>query len=416
MKNGFVGILILLVGLFFAGLAKAAVSDFAEFFDIDLEKDELPTKSDLDKALEEKSDYDRKYGSFYDLLGEFDRDFYVKIAAYGIQEKRLKGVNEDFYMDFLNSLPKKYYQYVGPQLFEIPNMSEKVLNLPGIKETKNKFPTRIAEQVKDIENLEFMSPMYYYLLMPEAWPGFESDVEKPKMTPYFPRVRYDKNFYAVIKKLVKPEKYMPGYEEKAQKSKSDLRTVKIDKNSLLTAADIAAFVETIDRVDDWANKPENQYLLAAATILWANYQQNDELGKYVPGGLIDLVNPCSRFVQKTRIMGKEREVAMLVADKGFTLNEWAYTCDKTIKAYKVLNIRNATLTSLRQFQRGLHDDKIENISDYSQNMRHATMMGVIEAHKAPLSDVLEYKQNREVFENKLKNKRFRLFGVMVMTH
>ena len=30
--------------------------------------------------------------------------------------------------------------------------------------------------------------------------------------------------------------------------------------------------------------------------------------------------------------------------------------------------------------------------------------------------VLEYKKNREVFENKLKNKRFRLFGVMVMTH
>ena len=416
MKNGFVCFVIIIMGLFWSGLSMAGVSDFAPFFDIDLEKDVLPSKDDLNKYLAEKSEYDKKYGSFYDLLGDFDQDFYVKIASYGMQEKRLKGVNEDFYMDFLATLPKKYYQYVGPQLFEIPNMSEKVLNLPGIKETKNKFPTRIAEQVKDIEDLEFMSPMYYYLLMPEAWPGFKSDIEVPQMTPYYPKIEYDEKFYALIRKLVKPEKYMPGYKDDGRKSKSDLRTVNIDKNTLLTSADIKAFMSTIDKVDDWANRPENLYLLSEATILWANYQQKDGLGKYVPGGLIDLVNPCTRFVQKVRIIGKEREVAMLVADKGFSLNEWAYTCDKTIKAYKVLNIRMATLNALRQFQRGLHDYKVENISDFSQNMRHAAMMGVIEAHKAPMADVLEYKKNRQDFEEKLKNNNYRLFGVLIYVH
>ena len=61
----------------------------------------------------------------------------------------------------IQSLPKQYYPYIGPYLHTVPNMSPKILNLPGIKETKNQFPERIAPQLKDIPNLEFLSPYLY---------------------------------------------------------------------------------------------------------------------------------------------------------------------------------------------------------------------------------------------------------------
>lgn len=91
------------------------------------------------------------------------------------------------------------YPYIGPMLFTIPNMSEKVLNLPGIRETKNKFPTRIALQLKGIDDLEFLSPFLYYLLMPEVWPENVTMPEMPRRVPAHPKVAYDKDFYQAIK-------------------------------------------------------------------------------------------------------------------------------------------------------------------------------------------------------------------------
>lgn len=396
--------------------AKAGVSDFAPFFEINLEEDKLPTQQDFEMLLLKNDDYNKKYDSFFDLLGDFDRDFYIAIAAYGGREKRLKGESEDSYLEFLSMMPKKYYQYLGPMLFEVPNMSEKVLNLPGIKETKNKFPTRIAEQVKDIEDLEFMSPMYYFLLMPEAWPGYEEEVEYPQMVPYSPKVKHDAQFYAAIKKLVKPEKFMPGYQEEAKKSKSDMRTLKPTKDSLLTSADIKAFIATIDAVDKWANEGHNRFLMSRMTILWTLYEKDDPLGRYAPSGLKDLVNPCARLVQKARILGKEMELAALVSKEGFTLNEWAYTCDKTIKAHRVANIRRGVVQSIREYAKGVHDDEIKGLSAFTQNARFATMQSIIEAHKAPLSDVLEYKKNRQEFEEKLVNHGYSFFGYPINSY
>ena len=394
----------------FPGIAGAGVAEFADFFDIDLEKDELPTQEELEDFVKKYDEYNKKYNSFYDLLGDFDQEFLITIAAYGNQEKRLKGKNEDLYLEILSRIPKKYYQYLGPMLFEVPNMSEKILNLPGIKETKNKFPTRIAEQVKDIENLEFMSPALYFLLMPEAWPGYKMDIERPQMTPYYPKVQYDQQFFAAIKKLVRPEKYMPGYEEKTKLSKSDLRTIHPDKNTLLTSADIKAFMATIDEVDDWAKEPQNELMLSRVGILWRTYEKEQGIGKYVPSGLKDLVNPCARLVQTSRILHKERELAEIVAKEGFTLNEWAYTCDKTIKAYRLANVRNGVVTAIRQYRKGLYDDEIEGMSAYTQNVRFATMQSIIKAHEAPLADVIEFKKNRQEFRKKLQQHDFNLFG------
>lgn len=404
-----IAVLFLALGLA-VGPAAAGVNDFAPFFDVDLEKDDIPTKAELEKYFVKFDDYNKKYNSFYDLLHGFDPDFYTTIAAYGMQEKRLKDDSEDLLLEFLSMIPKKYYQYIGPMMFEVPNMSEKILNLPGIKETKNQFPTRIAEQVKDIKNLEFVSPAYYFLLMPEAWPGYEEEIERPKTVRYYPKVEYDPKFYAAIKKLVRPEKYMPGHKEEQKASKTDLRTLRPTKDSLLTSADIKAFIATIDAVDDWAKQPENEFWLTRIGLMWMMYEKEDGLGRYVPAGLKDLINPCARLVQKTRILGRERELARLVAGEGFTLNEWAYTCDKTIKAYRLTNIRSGVVRSIREYQRGIYDDEIKGMSAYTQNVRFAAMQSIIQAHRAPLSDVMAFRENRQEFGRKLKEHGYRLFG------
>jgi hypothetical protein len=50
------------------------------------------------------------------------------------------------------------------------------------------------------------------------------------------------------------------------------------------------------------------------------------------------------------------------------------------------------------------------MSPFTQNVRFATMQSIIQAHKAPLSDVIEYKKNRNEFEAKLQNRGGSLFG------
>lgn len=62
--------------------------------------------------------------------------------------------------------------------------------------------------------------------------------------------------------------------------------------------------------------------------------------------LKDLVHPCQRLVQKIRMQGMEGEFAKIVAGEGFNPEEWAYTCDKTIKAYRVLRMSSPELLTL----------------------------------------------------------------------
>ena len=141
---------------FFAGkTADAAMADYKQEFEINLEEDTLPSMAELEEIFNrENRYYDKKYHTFWDLTGEFDPDFYARAATYGINEKRLKWEEEEHTLEILAALPKEMYPYIGPMLFEIPNMSEKVLNMPGIKETKNQFPKRIAPQLKDVEDIE----------------------------------------------------------------------------------------------------------------------------------------------------------------------------------------------------------------------------------------------------------------------
>ena len=143
------------------------------------------------------------------------------------------------------------------------------------------------------------------------------------------------------------------------------------------------------------------------------YDREDPVGKFVPSGLIDLVHPCSRFVQKAKVLGKDKELGAIVAKKGFSINEWGYTCDKTIKAHRVANVRSGVVQIIREFQSGVFDDGVSSLSNFTQNSRFATMQGIIQAHKAPMSDVLEYRKNRKEFVEKLKKHGQKFFGYTI---
>ena len=388
--------------------ASAAMADYKQEFEVNLEKDVLPSLAELEEVFNrENRYYDKKYHSVWDLTGEFDADFYARAATYGINEKRLKWEEEEHTLEILAALPKEMYPYIGPMLFEIPNMSEKVLNMPGIKETKNQFPKRIAPQLKDIEDIEFLSPFLYYILMPEMWPENARKIEQPQMTPYHPKVVYNPEFYAALKKLVPPEDFMSDAAPK-KPGRSELRTIKPTPDSLLTSADIQAFVRTIDAVEDWYQTGDNRYQLSRISSMLWSYEFDENPA--VVAGLREGVNPCARLVQKARLMGQELELAKKVAGEGFTLNEWAYICDKTIKAYRLSRISSSLMLAIRAYKSGLYDDEISKLSPKSQAFRYATMQAIVSAYNAPLADVVEVQKNRPLLEKQWKKYDFKLAG------
>lgn len=386
--------------------AAAAMADFRQEFEFDVATAPMPTMEELEKIfMAENRYYDRRYNTVWDLLGDFDADFYARAATYGINEKRLKWEEEDQVLEFLAAIPKEMYPYVGPMLFEIPNMSEKVLNMPGIKETKHQFPKRIAPQLQDVEDIEFLSPFLYFLLMPEMWPDNAENIEMPKITKCRPKVEYNPQFYADLQKIVPPEAFTPGTSTPIA-GKSLMRTINPDAKTLLTSADIQAFARTIPAVEEWYQQGDNRfYLSRVSTMLWSYESQKTPA---ISAGLREMVNPCARLVQKARLIGQEYALAQKVAGEGFTLNEWAYTCDKTVKAYRLSRVSLSLMQSIRAYKLGLYDDEINKLSQKSQDLRYATMQALVSAYNAPMSDVTEVRKNRRQLEKTWKESEFRI--------
>lgn len=407
---------LLTVILMLAGLmhpAKAAMSDFAPAFQIDLETQQLPTLAELQKSFKfENTLYDTRYTSVFDLGNVFNRDFYAVIATYGTTEKRMKWQYEDLLLEMLEMMPKEMYQYVGPMLFRVPGISEKILNLPGIKETKNQFPSRVAPQLKHLDDLEFLSPELYFLLMPEIWPGNESATEFPVMRPGHPKVVYDDKFYQSLRRLVPPEQYMTRVPAAKDNVRSRLRTTAPDQNSLLTAADAQAVVRTLPAVEKWADRNHNRYKLSTLTTMWLNFEQQQDKTMPLPV-LKDMVNPCQRLVQKATIMGEERELAEAAAEEGFTLNEWAYSCDKVMKAYRLSMISPTLIQAIKSYVNGTYDEEIKKMSPEGQAARYAAMQAIIEMYNAPLSDVMEVRKVRPQLHQQLLQSNFKIAGTPV---
>ena len=133
--------------------------------------------------------------------------------------------------------------------------------------------------------------------------------------------------------------------------------------------------------------------------MWANEAVKQPA---VLAGIREMVNPCGRLVQKAKIMGKEIELARIVVKEGFTLNEWAYTCDKTVKAYRVSQISSSMMQSIRLYKRGIYEDEINKLNPKSQAIRYATIQAIISANSASMNDVMEVRKKRSILDEKWK--------------
>ena len=347
----------------------------------------------LKKYVADNRIVDRKYDYHWDIGNVFDNVFRLTIDYYGQTEKRIKNPHEDELAALLSVLPPEYYQYIGPYLHTVPNMPERILNMPGIKETKNQFPKRIARELEGIEDLEFLSPYLYYVLMPESWPDYRQTMEKVPRPSTRAKVVHDPAFFEKIKALVPDDEFLPGAEKQDKVSASDLRTLEPTKNGLLTAADVRAFTRTLDKVNAFTKDLKIYDRINTAGTLIDVWEKEHGTGTQV-SLLKDMVNPCQRMVQKIRYAGLEREFAKIVNTEGFDTTGWAYTCDKTVKAYRVSMLTRSVVAGILMYQQGVYDAFRDIAGKRIGDLQRETIQAILEMYEAPTADVLETRKNR----------------------
>lgn len=408
--------LLLLMGamLISADIVLAKTSDYDKYFRVDMNM-EIPEINEYIKKLDKTYNlYDKGYESRFKMGNNFKKEFSQTIRTYGMSEGRLKNSYEDDLMELISWLPKESYQYIGPMLHQIPGMSEKILNMPGIKETKNKFPEDVAERMKGIENIEFMSPALYFILMPEIWGEKKPEkldapkpkrVKKPKVTIDLPDYLKEK---ADIPTKVAEKK--PASAVKKQKPTSimagKLRTLSPNLTSPLTSKDVGAFVNTIDSIIDFGmrdNMRNFSKLIIGESLL--DIWEQEQGTALMQNSLKDIVNPCQRLVLKTRFAGLYNEFASVVIKEGFSPEEWAYTCDKTIKAFRVLEANQTIAYAVRYHRRGYYDEYISQLPTKWREEMFATEAAIIKMYSVFKEDVEVVRPyHKSLSEKFLKNK------------
>ena len=414
-------LLILVLGAYHQAYASA--KDFAPFFKIDMQQ-EIPDIFDYAEQLHRKHKaYDKKYISRFYMGRTFDREFAHTIKLYGLSEGRIKSDYEDELLEIISWLPKETYQYIGPMLFEVPGMSEKILNLPGIKETKNKFPEDISTRYKGDENIEYLSPALYFILMPNFWQKKDpKDLDKPQEKPAkFPEVRIDLPDFLkqkiglpvrTVQKLPASaqKEATPAQKQAAIARKYNLRTINPSLTTPLTKKDVAAFISTIDMVMDWGtqNNMSNYRMLIRGEAMLDVWEQ--EQGTALSqNDLKDIVNPCQRLVLKTRFSGLYESFSTIVAQKGFSPEEWAYTCDRTIKAFRVAEASLGMAYAVRYHRRGYYDKYIAKLPKRWQDEMYAVEEAIIEMYRAPREDI----ESVRPYKDEILHKMIKIHGIML---
>ncbi len=391
--------------LLFANICFAiSPADYKDRFEIDMASP-IPPIEELYQKYAPPSSYDRKYDYYWKIGTKFDKSFAQTIKAYGTREKRLKWDSEETLIKSLENMPEKYYPYIGPYLHSVAGIPDKVLNMPGIKETKNQFPKVIAKKVADIENIEFLSPVLYMMLMPEAW-GEVENIERVKPIVLNPSNNYNSDFLDKVMVVVPPKNFAPNADVK-ESYKSNLRTIYPNKNSPLTSKDIGALIRSFAAIQDFSEDLNNQSALYEAGALLDAWENDNNKGTFLPM-LKDIVHPCQRLVQKLRMQNLDKEFSGIIAQEGFDLEEWAYTCDKTIKAYRALRMTKPELLTLLMYKRNIYQNLLYGYDEEIGPRVAATMQSMTEMYSAPVGDILEVKKNQEDIQKSFEGLKYRI--------
>ncbi|MBP5615938.1 MAG: hypothetical protein J6X42_05265 [Alphaproteobacteria bacterium] len=393
----------------FAQSNEPILTDLSQYFDVDLDAPVPDLKPLIKEFNFQTQSYEPRYVLSYELGRAFDPVWRNVITSYGLSEKRIKAYGEDDLFDMIVSLPKETYPYIGPFLHASPNISEKILNLPGIKETKNKFPERIAPRLQHIEDLEFLSPSLYILLMPEMWPQNREAMEKPRIRPAkLPPVKYQNDFYRNIFKQVEENGIGASSGDGPKLIADEIRTLKITKTSPLTSADVKAFINTLDSVLAFATLKNKSRLISIESLI--NYYEAKNGTALHSNTLKDMVNPCQRLALKIKWAGMETEFLKDIAKQGFNLKTWAWTCDKTIKAYRMTVTSGDKIAAVRALKIGMAEQTMRLLAPKWRERQNEAVQTLFALYRTNKKDVIAVIKNADVLQQKLYP-----FGSMLVT-
>lgn len=410
----FVRIFLLVFSFFIVLRAEAKVGDFNKYFKVDMTAEIPDPEEFMKKYLDMSNIYDKGYTSRYKMGNRFKIEFSKVIKFYGLSEKRLKNSYEDELLEALSWLPKEMYQYIGPMLHEVPGMSEKILNLPGIKETKNQFPQKVAKRAQEIEDIEFLSPALYILLMPELWGENEpKDLDEPEEIPV-KKPNNIKDIPNFLKNKIGLEQEAPKPPKASTTKKtsvaSNYRTINPTLTSPLTTKDAEAFADTIEEIVKWG---EGDGYRVYGNIITGEYlldmwEQENNTALY-QNELKDVVNPCQRLVLKMRFGGVYNEFKGLLAKYAFTPEQWAYVGDKTIRAFRVASSTAEVAHAVSYHKKGYYDHYIKHLPEKWKNEMYANQAAIIKMYSVFREDVNAVLPVKE----KIDEKFIKLQGVLL---
>ena len=365
-------------------------------------KEDVP---DVEKLIKEyrkqNSGFDRHFAFRWAMPKKFDRQFENVYQALAADERHISSKMEEVLYQKLKQMPKEMYPYIGPYLHTLPQLSGRILDMPGIKETKNKFPDVVAEKYKDIENIEYLSPWLYILLMPEMAGEKEFAYEYPQFQ--------EPQYTSLKKRTINPEflqkiaDQTPVSATGSAKNDDDndgIRHYVMTPTTPLSGEDVKAFSNTLSDLYDF--NMENRIKLIYTKSL-ISYWEEKNGGKKNFYFYKQLANPCAAMVRNIRWNNKAADFQSVIGKNGFGLDDWALVCDKTLKAYRRANMSLAMMLSIRGIQsgaieryynaNGVSGEALEGISN---------MLGAAkEMYNAPKEDVNTVKPYMSLLSKKM---------------
>ena len=388
----------------FSYSANAQIREYDDLYKIDLQED-IPLVRELAKEYQDsRNQYNWRYDYNWRIPNTFNSKFLTSIRNFSGSEKRISSADEDSIYRDLQRLPKSFYPYIGPMLHNIKGLSGKILDLPGIKETKNKFPEQIASQFKDIPNIEFLSPELYIYLNPVFWGEGFASLEYPDNYEYpdssTPNIRISPDFIAKIKQKVSVDDYALG--QKLHIPETDFRNYNADINTNLSGADVKSFILTLDGLKKFKyTKNYEIRLMSIGRIInyWDVKNGQDPAVVFFK----EMVNPCQAIVRRVKWSGLRSEFQKAIGVGAFGLDDWAYTCDKIIKAYRVINMPTAHITAIRLMRKGYYYKVFENMDITAEEFEQQRYFieALIRMYDSNLKDVEKIRNFKQELHNKI---------------
>ncbi len=399
--------------LILATPCQAQIKEFEHIYDINMDE-EIPLIWRLKEEYRKNtSDYNWYYKFSWKIPPTFNNNVKNTITRFGTIEKRLNNPTEEDLLRDLKRIPQAYYPYIGPALHNIKGLSGKILDLPGIKETKNKFPSKIASPFTNIPNIEFLSPALYIYLIPQIWgEGWESfEFPKPKEYPHKPTVQFKKDFIEKIKNRIKPADFAINQQNKTPKD--GIRHYVADASTPLSPADVKAFISTLPDVkkfEEVENRKVEMIMLNSLISYWEEQQGIHPHVSYLKG----VVNPCQTLVRKIKWAGLRSEFQQIIGKQSFDLDDWAYTCDKTLKAFRTAKQTSAEVFAINLLKRGYTYNMINQYAYYTPQERK-THQYFLEASLQLYSDNIEDIKAIRPYINQLRNQIAPFQGIILGT-